>query len=112
MGSGGDDAISFRGVRMFQRRLLRNAVHFGLLFVCFSMVWKPMALRAQAGDNVHQLHQQLDELIKQQNYVGSLPILEKLIAVEPNDQDNNFYLGFALIAQANTMQDLAARKGL
>jgi tetratricopeptide (TPR) repeat protein len=41
-----------------------------------------------------------------------LPLLEKLVVAEPNDPETQFYLGFALIAQANVTKDEDSRKVL
>lgn len=91
---------------MFPGQLLRVAAACSLLLVCQS------AVRAQAGDDIKELKQKAAELIKQQRYVEALPLMEKLAAADPNDAETQFFLGFALIAQANNTKDAAARKAL
>jgi tetratricopeptide (TPR) repeat protein len=88
---------------MFKRSFIK-ASHCALLIALLSMVSLP-TLHAQEGDSLKELKRQAGELMQQQKYVDALPILEKIAAVEPNDPDTQFYLGFALIAQANTSKE-------
>src|SRR2546423_3718561 len=97
---------------MFRSNLLKIATLFVLLFFGLPTVSKSMAVYAQAGESVQELKQKADVLIKQQKYTEALPLLEKLAIAEPDDPEIHFYLGFALIAQANTTKDDAARKAL
>ena len=69
-------------------------------------------LRAQTGDDLAGLKRKADELIKQQKYTEALPLLERIAAAEPGDAKTQFYLGFALIAQAHNTKEAAARKAL
>ena|ERR1051326_3977480 len=92
---------------MFRHCLVRTAICFALLSFCLSTV----AL-AQGPDDIKELKQKAADLMKQTRYTEALPILEKIAAAEPGDARTQFYLGFALIAQANNTQDEAARKSL
>jgi len=65
-----------------------------------------------AQDNIDEMKAKAVDLIKQQRYTEALPILEKVVAVQPNDPDVQFHLGFALIAQANNTKDKPERKAL
>ena len=58
------------------------------------------------------MKQKAAELIKQTRYTEALPILEKIATAEPDDAETQFYLGFALIGQANSTQDAATRTSL
>ncbi|HJU56795.1 MAG TPA: tetratricopeptide repeat protein [Pyrinomonadaceae bacterium] len=95
---------------MFPRNFLNTAACCALVLFCLSILCQPLA--AQSGQDVPKLKQQASELIKQQKYTEALPILEKLAAAEPDNADTQLYLGFALIAQANTMKDEADRKAI
>jgi tetratricopeptide (TPR) repeat protein len=97
---------------MFQSRFVRSSARLTLLFVCLLAVWSPKPIYAQAGESVQELKQQVTGLIKQQKYTEALPILEKLAIAEPDNSETYFYLGFALIAQANITKDGEARKAL
>ena len=70
------------------------------------------ALRAQAGEDLGALKQKAAQLAKEQKYTEALPLLEKIAAAEPNDAQTQFYLGFALVAQANNTKEAAPRKAL
>jgi tetratricopeptide (TPR) repeat protein len=70
------------------------------------------AVRAQAGEGLQELKQKVSALMQQQKYTEALPLLEKIAAAEPDDAQTQFYLGFALIAQANNTKDAAARRAL
>ena len=55
---------------------------------------------AQAGD-LEQTKQKAAALINDLKYVDALPLLEKIVAAEPDNPEMQFYLGFALVAKAN-----------
>jgi tetratricopeptide (TPR) repeat protein len=76
------------------------------------MVLPLTPVHAQGGENIQELKQKVSVLIKQQKYTEALPMLEKLAVAEPDNQETQFYLGFALIAQANTTKDAPARQAL
>ncbi len=67
---------------------------------------------AQTGDDIPALKQKVAELTDQYKYTEALPLLEKLVVAEPDSAENHYYLGFALIGQANTIKDPAQRKAL
>ncbi|MCI0490310.1 MAG: tetratricopeptide repeat protein [Blastocatellia bacterium] len=97
---------------MFRYNFVKLTARFAFLFFSLSMLWHPDALYAQTGESLQEMKQKAAELIKQQKYTEALPILEKLVLAEPDDPENHFHLGFALIAQANVTRDGAARKAL
>ena len=97
---------------MFHYNFIKISARLALLFFCLLMVWPPTPISAQAGENVQELKQKAAGLIKQQKYTEALPILEKLAIIEPDNPQTHFYLGFALIAQANITKDGAAIKAL
>lgn len=97
---------------MFQNGFVSIAARLALLLFCLSTIWQPAVIYAQAGENLQQLKQKAGELVKQQKYTEALPLLEKLLLVEPNNPEMHFYIGFALIAQANNTKDVAVRKSL
>ena len=97
---------------MFRNNFLKSASGFAVLLFCLSAVWQPVAVAAQSGESIQELRQRAAELTKQQKYTEALPILQKLAIAEPDNPETHFYLGFALIAQANVTKDDAARKAL
>ena len=95
---------------MFESNVLKIAARFALLCSCLLTIGQPTAAYAQAGESVEELKRKSAELVKRQAYTEALPILEKLSIAEPNNAETHFYLGFALIAQANSTKDAALRK--
>ena len=67
---------------------------------------------AQGGENTEEMKARVSELVKLNKYTEALPLLEKLVVVEPDDARTHFYLGFALIAQVNNSKNAAERKAL
>jgi tetratricopeptide (TPR) repeat protein len=92
---------------MFRHCLVRTAICFALLSFCLSTV-----ARAQGSDDIQELKQKASDLMKQTRYTEALPILEKIVAADPDDAQMQFYLGFALTGQAKNTRDEAARKSL
>jgi tetratricopeptide (TPR) repeat protein len=94
----------------------RHAAARGLLLFSLLLLLTlspPAAVCAQqGGEDLGALKQRAAELIKQTKYTEALPLLEKIAAAEPDDAQTQFYLGFALIGQANNTKEPAARKAL
>lgn len=90
----------------------KTLARFALLSFCLSIIWQPSTVYAQAGEDIQELKQKASELIKEQKYTEALPLFEKLAVAEPDNAETQFYLGFALIAQANITKDTAARKAM
>lgn len=91
---------------MSQRRRLERVLGVALLVFGLGVcLWRPAVLLAQTGPSFQELDQRATELVKQQKYVEALPLLEKLVALEPDNPRGHFYLGFALLAQGNTKRE-------
>ena len=89
------------------RHAPRDILLFLLLLLAFSL-----PASAQGGEGIESMKQRAAELLKQTKYTEALPLLEKIAAAEPDDGPTQFYLGFALIGQANNTKDPATRKAL
>lgn len=94
---------------MFQRKSL--TISLAALVFCLSALFSAPAF-AQGGDNTAEMKLKVQELVDQNKYTEALPFLEHLVVAEPENPKMHFYLGFALIAQANTTKDPAQRKAL
>jgi len=79
---------------------------------CLSISFYCLSVSAQSGQSVEELKAKIAELAQQTKYLEALPLLEKLVAIEPDNARTQFYLGFALIAQANNTQDADKRIAL
>jgi tetratricopeptide (TPR) repeat protein len=95
---------------MSQLKVVRLVARLALVLVCLSVVWPSDSILAQAGETTAELKQKAAVLLKAQRFTEALPLLEKLAIAEPNDAETHFYLGFALIGQANSVKDPAQRK--
>jgi tetratricopeptide (TPR) repeat protein len=82
-----------------------------LLAFCL-FVFCPDSVSAQTGETTEELKQKVEVLTKETRYTEALPLLEKIVAAEPDNARAHFYLGFALIAQATNTKDAAERKAL
>lgn len=89
----------------------RKRLHIASLLVVISVTFSSPALRAQTIDD-KQARQKAADLMKQQNYVDALPLLELIVARDPGDHENRFNLGFALLAKANVTKEASEMKSL
>lgn len=90
-----------------QRQAARRVLLCSLLLLTLSL-----PAYAQDGEDLGAMKQKAAELVKQTKYTEALPLLEKIVAAEPNDAQTQFFLGFALLGQANNTKEGAARKAL
>jgi tetratricopeptide (TPR) repeat protein len=97
---------------MSRTSLAGSATRLALLCVCLCAAVPCASARAQAGQGIKELKRKASELIDGQRYTEALPLLEKIAAAEPEDAETQFYLGFALVAQANVSKDAGTRASL
>jgi tetratricopeptide (TPR) repeat protein len=67
---------------------------------------------SQTSQDVGALKQQASQLMDQNKYTDALPLIEKIIAAEPDNAQMHFYLGFGLLAQANITTSETAQRAL
>lgn len=91
---------------MSHRKLLVTLLT--LLFLSVAIISPTQA----QNEGTVELKRRASELLKENNYTESLPILEKIAAAEPNDGETQFSLAFALLGTATNTKDDAARKAL
>lgn len=96
---------------MTQRKSPTVIARLAVLVFCL-LAFSVNSVSAQAGESTAELKQKVEELTKQTKYTQALPLLEKIVAAEPDNGRMQFYLGFALIAQATNTKDAAGRKAL
>ncbi len=97
---------------MFHRQYLSVATCLVVLLVCLSGSFYRPPVYAQTGETIEELKVKVRELTKQTKYTEALPLLEKIVAAEPNNAEMQLLLGFALIAQVNNTKDAAQGKAL
>lgn len=75
-------------------------------FVLFAFLVSFAALSAQAQtENLESVKNKAAALIQQGNYVEALPLLERISISEPENADNMFFLGAALLAKTRVVKD-------
>ena len=97
---------------MLQRKTPTLINCLAILLFCLTGSFYCAPISAQTDENLAQLKEKALQLTKQTKYTEALPLLEKIVIAEPDNAPMHFYLGFALIAQANNSNDLAQRKVL
>jgi tetratricopeptide (TPR) repeat protein len=72
----------------------------------------PQVLHAQTNDDPQEMKRTIAELVKQGNYTGALPLLEKIVVIEPDNHEMHFLMGMSLMAQATVINNPEERKAL
>lgn len=62
---------------------------------------------AQTGKSLDAIKHEASGLMKQQTYTEALPLLEQIVAAEPDNAESQSYLGFASIPKPNVTTDEA-----
>lgn len=87
---------------------------FVLSSLVFAFVWSfsasPAGAQTAAAAEINSLEEQAVKLLNAGKYTDALPILERLAKAEPEHADTQFYLGFALLAQAKNTKDKEAAR--
>ncbi|HXI62762.1 MAG TPA: tetratricopeptide repeat protein [Pyrinomonadaceae bacterium] len=97
---------------MSDYRLARRSKFLSSLFLSVLILQCAAIAQSQTSQDVGALKQQASQLIDQSRYTEALPLLEKIIAAEPDNAQMHFYLGFALLAQTNITNGEAAERAL
>lgn len=85
---------------MLQRKFMPRVARLAILLFCLASFLCSAGAQAQTTESIDELKQRVLDLTKQTKYTQALPLLEKIVAAEPNNAQMQFFLGFALIAQA------------
>jgi tetratricopeptide (TPR) repeat protein len=97
---------------MFRPKSLTVSTCLAVLLICVSSSLYCPQVAAQTNESIAKLKQQALDLTKQTKYTEALPLLEKIVTAEPENAEMQFYLGFALVAQAANISDEVQRKAL
>ena len=95
---------------MLQRQYLTATICVVVLLFCVFSYCSPVS--GQTGDSIADLKAKILDLTRQTKYTEALPLLEKIVVAEPNNAEMQFYLGFALVAQAMNTKEEPERKAL
>jgi tetratricopeptide (TPR) repeat protein len=82
---------------------LNKIVVNSILIICVISL-SAFAVRAQS-DSLKSLKDQVTTLLDQDKYLEALPVLEKIIALDPKDAQSHFFYGFVLFAKAKNTKD-------
>lgn len=82
------------------------------VLLCCLVSWaQPTLLQAQSKDELKELKKKVGELLEQTRYTEAAPLLEKIVAAEPNDPQHHYYLATALLGlMANARDDETKRQ--
>ena len=100
---------------MFHPNYLKAALvgtRLAILLVCLSTIWHSAMVNGQTGESTAEMKQRVLILLKQVRYTEAVPLLEKIVAAEPDDAESHYYLGSALLGLMANTKDEAARKQL
>ena len=98
---------------MLQLRFMSLVARAAILLFCLASVLYAAGAQTQTTESVAEQKQKVLDLVKQTKYTQALPLLEKIVAAEPDDAQMQFFLGFALIAQAKIITaDVVQHKAL
>ena len=94
-----------------ESRSRRTSLVVPVVIVFVVVLFAPAAgLYAQGVTNYEAEKQRAVKLLENSKATEALPILERLTQSNPEDGQAMFYLGFAILAQAQTLTDTNARK--
>jgi tetratricopeptide (TPR) repeat protein len=96
---------------MLKPNLPHRLAWIAMLLLCV-YAGGPARIAAQTGNDLEDLKKQVIRLIDEVKYTEALPLLEKIVAAEPQNARMQFYLGFALTATALQLKDEAAGRPL
>lgn len=83
---------------------IKTFLFAALVFAALVFSFNALPVTAQVEDT-KILKDKVAPLIEQSKYIEALPILEKLVSVEPENANNQFFLGAALLAKTRTVSD-------
>jgi tetratricopeptide (TPR) repeat protein len=85
---------------------------FAVLLFCLSTIWHSAMVHAQDGQSIPDMKQQARVLLEQLRYTEAVPLLEKIVAAEPDDSDGHYFLASALLGLGANTKDAATQKQL
>jgi tetratricopeptide (TPR) repeat protein len=88
------------------------ATRLAVLLVCLSTIWHSAMVNGQTVESIAEMKQRAGTLLKQLKYTEAVPLLEKIVAAEPNDAEGHYYLASSLLGLVANTKDEAAAKQL
>src|SRR6266850_1169257 len=88
------------------------ATRFVSLLFCLLLVPPSVALYGQTPESLPEIKQKVRTMLAQNRYTEAVPLLEKIVAAEPNESDGHYYLATALLGLIANTSDEAVKKQL
>jgi tetratricopeptide (TPR) repeat protein len=85
-------------------------IRLGILLVCLSTVWHSAIVNGQTDESTAEMKKQVGVLLEQLRYTEAVPLLEKIVAAEPDDPKGHYYLASSLLGLVANTKDDTARK--
>ncbi len=105
-----DHCMALMIIKLTHSRAVDSLRRFTLLLICLLTVCYAENAYAQVSQNIEEMKQRAAALMEQNKYTQALPLLEKIVVAEPDSAETHFFLGFALLGQANNTVDDHDRK--
>lgn len=83
-----------------------------LLLVCLSTIWHSAMVNGQTGESIAELKQRAGRLMEQTRYTEAVPLLEKIVAAEPDNAEAHYFLASGVLGLMANATDEAAKKQL
>lgn len=87
-------------------------IRFAILLVCFATVWQSAAVNGQTGESIDELKARANTLLDQTKYTEAVPLLEKIVAAEPENAEAHYDLASAVLGLIPNTKDEAGKKRL
>src|SRR4030095_16725817 len=97
---------------MFQQGTFTVRLRNAFMVTLLSLFALSVAAHGQVGTNVEDWKAQARTLLNQGRQTEAVPLLEKIVAAEPNNAEMHYFLGSALLATASNTKDAPARAAL
>lgn len=81
-------------------------------FLLFCLFSPSLVSYGQAQESIAEIKQRVAALLEQFRYTEAVPLLEKIVAADPNDSKSYFYLGSSVLGLVANTKDEAAKKNL
>ncbi|MCU1266048.1 MAG: Tetratricopeptide repeat protein [Acidobacteria bacterium] len=87
-------------------------VRLALLLLCLSTIWHSPVVMGQTGESLEEMKQKVSVLLEQTRYTEAVPLLEKIVAAEPNESEGHYFLASSLLGVIANTKDEAVKKQL
>jgi len=83
-----------------------------MLLVCLATLWPAAGVNGQTPENIDDLKARVTVLLKETRYTEAVPLLEKIVAAEPDGADGHYFLASAILGLIPNTKDEAGKKQL